>query len=308
MTKKDRKPEIARVDTATLDVGLFKLRSKNADPVKGQVLKKQRDDLLIEYASTYALNDVDLRIFVAALSLAEIQRDKDLFKKPKEKDKPGTQLELFDDFKTTGEATGMEAGYALISAYELATAAGLGWGSRQVKRISDSLTRMSNVRMTMRMEDRVMSGANMLSFAHLESKKPRDANIAIAISPHFAKALLGEARMYVQYSLTEMHQLQHPASVLIHSTMTSRLSLSSKRPVRTTTIKIDTLIDAIYEPTDSKAKYRDRRRNIKPALEELNNLPDWNVELDKDTLKITIQRTLHESQRKPKSVTKRKSG
>jgi hypothetical protein len=285
--KKSKLPEIAKTDRTTLDVGLFKIRSTHADPVKGEVLTREFESgLIAEYATTYALSDVDLRIFLAALSLAEIQHQYEDNKLDK-----GTQLDLFREFQALGQAKGLEAGYVTISTWELANASGIGWGGSQVKRITESLKRMSNVRATIRKGDRVMSGANMISFAHHENEENEaEAKIAIAISPHFAEAIFGVDNVpHIRVNLHEILQLEHPAAVIIHGMMSSRLSLRGKAARRHST-DIDKLTNRVYEKTDSASVIRNRRRKIQPALEEINMLPDWTVDYDSKTRQVTFER------------------
>lgn len=286
MAKKKLNPDLARIDPATPESGLFKVRSKTATHLKAEEFEHtiNTDDgpLLIKYATPYALNDTDMRIFLAAVGLCS--------EKPKKvgpKSESGSlQQNLWDKFLPMGEALKKSGSYTQTTSYALCKAAGLSWGKKTAERITESLTRMQSVTSTWRMGGRVTSGSRMISFAHDEDS----GELAIAVSPLFAQAILGNAERYIRVSLKEMRTLKHPASAIVHLIMTSRMSLGPRRKKRDLTISIDKLSDSVYGKATSEQQRRDRRRNLQPAFEELDQMDGWHVFYNIETGKVNFAR------------------
>jgi trimethylamine:corrinoid methyltransferase-like protein len=116
--------------------------------------------------------------------------------------------------------------------------------------------------------------------------------LALAISPHFAKAILGEANQYIQINLDEMRALKHPAATVLHMIISSRLNLGGKRKERETLIHIDNLAEAAYGPSTTKVQARGRRRQVVAALDELHKLDYWFINYHPKTHKVHIYRVL----------------
>lgn len=280
------KPNIARVDPHTPESGLFKVRPKNAPRLHAEefitVVETEDGPLEIKYATPYALNHVDLRIFLAAVGMCSADPEA-----LAQNDTEPAQKGLWDKFLTKGIATNMPAAKIKTTSYALAKAAGIAWGDRQAQRISDSLEKMASVSSTWRRGSKVTSGSQMLSFAHDEDSR----ELVIAISPHFAKAILGEANRYIQISLSEMRELKHPAATVLHMVISSRLGLGGKRKNREMFINIDKLAEACYGTSKNAEQTRQRRKQIAAALEELHQLDYWFTTYNPDTHKVHIHRT-----------------
>lgn len=280
-----KKPEIARIDAATPESRIFKVRPKGGPRLLAEEYTHtiQTDDgpLDIKFATPYPLNDVDLRIFLAAVGLCS-----DGPTSLNQNDAGPIQRHLWDTFVTTGEALGKEGAFTRTTSYALCQAAGLTWGKKTSQRITESLRRMTAVTSSWRRGNQETSGSRMLSYAHDEDS----GELALGISPLFAQAILGNAQRYVKVNLAEVRQLKHPASTIIHMIMSSRMGLGSKRKKRDLTISIDILTETVYGPHTSSAQKRERRKKIKPAFEELHSLGGWHVFYNLETGKVNFTR------------------
>lgn len=279
-------PKNARIDAATPETGLFKVRSKTAPRLKAEeftttVTPVGEEPIEVKYATPYALDDVDLRIYLAAVGLCS----KDPMKVNK-KSREETQKTLWDKFLPAHDALESDGAYTRTTSYALASAAGLGWGKNVPGRITESLEKMSHVFSTWRRGTRVMSGARMLSFAHDEDS----GELLIGISPLFAQAILGNAERYIRVSLEEMRTLKNPAASVIHMVMSSRLAMYKGTKQRDTTIGIDVLAETVYGTPSSAKQRRDRRASIQKAFEELDALKCWHVIYNPKTGKVNFTR------------------
>ena len=286
MAPRNQKPHLARVDAATPESGLFKVRPKSASRLKAEefstvVRPKDGPPIEVKYATPYALDDVDLRIYLAAVGLCAQEPDK-----VNKKSKDPTQKTLWDKFLPTHEALDSNGAYARTTSYALASAAGLGWGKNVPTRVTESLEKMSHVFSTWRIGSRVMSGARMISYAHDEES----AELAIGISPLFAQAILGNAKRYIQVSLEEMRTLKHPAASVVHLVMSSRLAMYKNTKKRDLSISIDVLAETVYGPPSSPKQKRDRRASIQKAFEELDAMKGWHVLYNPETGKVNFTR------------------
>jgi hypothetical protein len=280
-------PKIARMDAATPETQLFKVRPKNTPRLQAEECHHSiitNDGILdITYTTPFPLNDVDMRVFLAAVGLCSDEVETI--------NKNATELvqkNLWDKFLTEGEATNKNGSTARSTLYALAQAAGMGWSASVSKRVESALHRMSHVKSTYQSGKRKTSGSNMLSYnVDLES-----GELALAVSPHFASAILNNAQRFIKVNLSEMRELKHPASVIIHMIMTSRLSLGTgKRKKRDLTISIDKLADAVYGEATSSVQRRQRRANLKPSFEELDKLGGWHVFYDIENGKVNFTRS-----------------
>jgi len=268
---KRTKPRIARVDSHTPEIGLFKVRSKKGPRLQAEEYKRDLGDgIMLEYVTPYPLSDRDMLVFVAAIGICT--------KSPHAIDATAKEIQktLWDRFLTEGAAVDREAASARTTAYAIAEAAGLGWGGDQSKQIGESLKRLSSVSAFWRKGSRTMSASRLLSYAHDEES----GELAIGVSPMLAKAILGSSRVYTRVSLDEMRQLSHPAARILHLVLSNRLNVGGSVKKRDHSFRIDALANAAYGEPSSPAVKRKRRGYIRKALEELGSLSDWLVTIN----------------------------
>lgn len=292
--RKKKKPLVARVDPYTPESGLFRVRPKNAPRLESheytKVITKTEDGELlpepfeIRYTTPYGMNHVDMRIFYAAVALCCAD--------PQELRASDTEdANLWSRFLAVGNAGKMPAARTRTTSYQLCKTAGVNFGGNQARRASESLEKLAAVSTSWRQGKRVAAGANMLSFIHDEETK----ELEIAVSPLLAKAIFGEAGRYLSLSIEEMHQLKHPAAVIMHATLTNRLGVGgSKGAVAWKVLSLDSLARIAYGKTADVDLMRERRKQIRAALEELDKLGLWFVGYGrgKDGKKVVISRCL----------------
>lgn len=253
----------ARLDLVTPQSGLFRVvsdspRSRRV-PAGGFRWEVEHDGVVTEFRAGGQLTATEWRVLLAAAALAGLDGER-----------VGASTDnasaLWSGLASQGVAAGRDGLRLVTSAYALLREAGLTDGGDNRRRLTESLTRLATVRQFLRQCAKVISGANLLSFAHDEES----GNLVILLSAQVARAALGESKQHARVSLTEVRQLSTPAAVILHGVLSARMRVGGRA-----TYHLDTLADLAYGPTDHPATRRSRRRSITTAVADLAKLVAW---------------------------------
>ncbi len=263
----------------TPQVGLFRASSGNPKdhqpgPANGIVYRQVHDGVEVHYRAAGQMDATDWKHFLAVAALAGMDGDRI----NRESEEPPLPT-LWDRFLSEGVAARKDGLRLRTTAYALLREAGLTDTGPNRKRLSESLMRLSMVRQFMRKGTRVMSGANLLSFAHDEDS----GELSIGLSPQMARTILGESKQFVRISLEDVRALKDSAAVILHAVLSARLRPGDRRPA---VYHLDTLGVAAYGPTDNASTRRNRRPKVREALAALGGLPQWRVMEDGDKVCI----------------------
>lgn len=265
----------ARIDPITSQIGLFRATSDNPKdqmpgPPNGIVYQQIHDGIEVQFRAAGQMDATDWRHFLAIAALSGM----DANRLNKESDTPPMPT-LWDRFVTEGIALRKDGLHLKTTAYALLREAGLTDTGSNRKRLSESLVRLSMVRQFLRKGTKIMSGANLISFAHDEDS----GELSIGLSPQMARTILGESKQHVRINLEDVRALKDSAAVILHAVLSARLRPGDRRPA---VYYIDTLALAAFGPTDNASTKRNRRPKIKEALAALGTLPQWRVHVTDD--------------------------
>jgi hypothetical protein len=284
----------ARLDVITPQAGLFRVvpdnpRSRPTAPLDGYRYQVEHDGMMIGFRSVAQLTATDWKFFVSVCALAGL--DGQRF--------DGTAADpplplLWSGFGSEGIAASRAALRLRTTAYAVLAELGLTDGGDNRRRLTEALIRLSVVRQFLWKGSRVVSGANLLSFAHDEAS----GELLVGLSPQVARTALGESKQHTRVSLEEVRRLFHPAALIIHAALSARLRVGDSRSA---TYHLDTLGELAYGPTAHPATRRSRRRSLRRALGELGQLPGWSCALKGHLVSIrrlsgaeaTTRRTAH---------------
>jgi hypothetical protein len=262
----------ATLDPITPQSGLFRAVADNPKlrPKGGVVLEREHDGMRIQYRASNQCDHVDWRTFLAIAAMSGI--DGERFN-ARDVDPPLPTL--WDRFLTQGVAETKDGLRLRTTSYAILKEAGLTDTGPNRKRLTETLIRLSSVRQFLFKGSRVVSGSNLLSFAHDEDS----GELAIALSPQMARTILGESKQFVRVSLADVRTLKDSAAVILHGVFSARLRPRDSRPA---SYHVDTLADLAFGPTTNAATRRKRRGRIKEALADLARLPQWQTLYDEE--------------------------
>ena len=259
-----------RLDPVTPQVGLFRAVSDNPNdkapsPKNGIVYQQIHDGVEVQFRAAGQCDATDWRHFLAVAALSGLEGER--FNASSNTQPLATLWERFLSEGTASERDGLRL---RTTAYAILREAGFTDTGPNRKRLTETLMRLSTVRQFLRKGNRVLSSANLLSFAHDEDS----GELSIGLSPQMARTILGESKQHVRISLSDVRALEHPAAVILHGVLSARLRPGDRRPA---IYGLDTLATAAYGPSDNATTSRTRRSRIRKALDDLNRLPQWRV-------------------------------
>lgn len=284
---KKLQPNVARIDRATPKSEIFRVLPKdNIEKRKRLVAvvklqSKTGSETEVRFVAPYELDHMDQRVYLALVGLMSMQKP-DLVK-------PGSsdalQKNLWDKFFPENlTADYLRAPRIRTTILGIAKAAGITWGKGVKERILGSLDRLSMATAKIQNGNHIMS-ANMISYAvDTESQE-----IAAAVSPLLASAILGEARQYIRVNLEEMRALKHPASTVLHLWLTARHVGPGAN--KDQTYSIDKLAEIAYGKPENDQQKRERRKSLRTALVELDMLQMWSIALNSETGRVNISKS-----------------
>lgn len=257
----------ALTDTVTPISGLFRAVEKGKKRLEASQVHFSHDGVDHTYTLAFRLGPEEWRLLIACCALAGL--DGDRFNS-------GTmdsrQLTLWDHFLTEAHAKRRDGLNFRTTAYALLREVGVQDSGQNRRILSDQLERLSMVFETMRKGGKVMSGSRLLGYAHDEES----GELSIGLSPHMARAILGEAKQYTRISLVEVRALDRDIAVLLHAYFSSRI-----RAGKDARFPLDTLVGVVYGEDEVPAKTKEKRRlRVREALLTFNKLTTWRVGLD----------------------------
>ena len=257
----------ALMDITTPGSGLFRIAEKGRPKLEATQVSVLHDGVEITYTSAFRLGADDWKLLVAIAGLAGI--DKDPFQGPGSGDPH--QLTLWDHFLSHGEASKRTALRLRTTAYALLREIGLADSGQNRRNLSASLERLANVIQTFRRDQKVMSGAHLLGYAHDEES----GELVIGLSPQMARTILGESRQYVRISLVELRKLG-PLASLLQAYFSARI-----RPGTSSSFRLDDLVEITYGPeTVAPSTLRKRRERVREALLSFAGWTTWQISLN----------------------------
>lgn len=279
-------PYTASLDRATPNARLFKVLSKEDESNRKRLeahtyfTNEDKSQTAVKYVAPYELDATDLRVYLAVMGLSKLSHERT--------SSATTDIQLkslWNEMRMVALPREYnEAAVLRTNTHEICRAAGMKWGQDVPKRIYAALDRLGAVTAKFTNGSRSMS-SNMLRYAYDED----DGKISVMISPLFATALLDNPHQHLKASLHEMRQLKKHASIILHFYLT--ILHSGPRGKGHKTYKLDTLCEAVYgQPRDDRQK-TDRRKLIRPALDELSKLEFWQIARNDETNKVSICRS-----------------
>jgi hypothetical protein len=135
-----------------------------------------------------------------------------------------------------------------------------------IRRVKESLIRMSNVTIVITKDTQSLS-FSLLSFGIDE----KDKRIFVGLNPRIAEVVLGIQRSHTRIELTEVRQLRTDAALLIHL----RLCGWVKRK-KLCKVALDTLCGYVWQDEAAFETLKKRRQTIRKALAEIIEV-GWTV-------------------------------
>ena len=255
--------EYARHDPALALVSLFRPLYDTKDRPGGLSIETQHGGLHLKFAIWQALDARDQLVLLTAIGLAGIS-GQELYADTQN----GKGQQLWQNLEPSRQAEDDRAIVITTSRYRMLKAIGEGKGGKNYDSLEDCLERLSNVGCRARKEGYDWS-MRLLSY----SLSP-DETLHIALNSRFAAALTGH---YVHVSLHERQKLNKDPAKLAHAWLSAWL-----RPGRTQRISLDKLSEKVWgEATgNTDSAIRKRRQRIKEAIDEINNLNGWRIEVE----------------------------
>ncbi len=267
----------ARTDIATPSAGLFRIAEKGKSREEATFVRVEHGGFEVTYATPWRLGAEDWQAFVVLCALAGL--DGKLINSESR-----DQLQLWDKFLADGLAAKGDSMRIRTTGYAVLRELGKHSGGKDYKELAASLERLASVTQTFKKGNKSASGSRLISYAFDEDS----GELAIGLSHHMAKAILGESAQYVRISLTEMRALENQASVLLQAIFSARI-----RPGSSAKYHLDTLAGHIYGKAKgdnaSAATIRKRRQRVKDALRSMSDHTTWQIGFDANNI-ATVHR------------------
>jgi len=265
----------ARTDIATPSAGLFRIAEKGKSREEATFVRVEHGGFEVTYATPWRLGAEDWQVFVVICALAGLDG------KLMNSESSGDQLQLWDKFLADGLAAKGDSLRIRTTGYAVTRELGKAKGGTAYKELAGSLERLASVTQTFKKGNKSASGSRLISYAFDEDS----GEIAIGLSHHMAKAILGESAQHVRISLVEMRSLDNQAAVLLQAIFSARI-----RPGAFAKYHLDTLAGYIYGKAKvSPATLRKRRQRIKEALYGMAEWTTWQITVDPNSV-ATVHR------------------
>lgn len=273
---KSPRTTFARTDIATPSAGLFRIAEKGKSREEATFVRVEHDGLEVTYSTPWRLGAEDWQVFLVLCALAGL--DGKLISAGSK----GDQLHLWDKFLADGLASKGEALRIRTTGYAVTRELGKVKGGTAYKELAGSLERLASVTQTFKKGNKSASGSRLISFAFDEGS----GELAVGLSHHMAKAILGESAQHVRISLVEMRSLDNQAAVLMQAVFSARI-----RPGASLRYHLDTLASYIYGKSDevSPPTIRKRRQRIKEALFAMSEWTTWQITVNSNNI-ATVHR------------------
>lgn len=278
LTKSHIKPPrttFARTDIATPVSGLFRIAEKGKSRLEATEVVVEHDGYEISYTTPWRLGAEDWQVFLVLCGLAGLD-GKLINGKGR-----GDQLQLWDQFLADGLASKGDSLRVRTTGYAVLRELGKHPGGKDYKELAESLKRLASVFQHLRKGTKSASGSRLISYAFDENS----GELAVGLSHHMAKAILGESAQHVRISLVEMRTLDNQIAVLLQAIFSARI-----RPGASVNYHLDTLAAHIYGKGEvAAATLRKRRQRVKEALSSLFEWTTWQVSVNSNNV-ATVHR------------------
>lgn len=269
----------ARVDPShCLTDGLFRPLKRESQAGKGLDVSYIYRDYTLRWINYKVLGITDQSVFLAVHRLASEKGRQE--RVGISHDNP-IMLDVRKALKLDLEATSLDCLVLETSLYEIAKTIGIADSGTNLNRIRDSLLNLSFVSFVIyRGNDSKQPFWKANLFSELAGV---DGKIIVGINPMLSKALVGDQCTYI--SMLEQRTLNTDVAKRLHLWISSwsRHGVSTK-------IGIDTLIPHVWGDSAEGNTLWSRRRTLRKAIGELNNLHGWSCIEDQDSGMVIIKR------------------
>jgi len=167
-----------------------------------------------------------------------------------------------------------------VTAYSLLIDAGLHDNSKDYKRLMDMMTELASMTVY-RTVGKKGGISRLVSFRHDGDK------MVVSLNWRLADAIFGHQN--IQVSLHERMQLKSPISKILHAWLSAHIRLG-RSLMEGQGVMVDTLCKHVWGE-DQKSVARDtaskRRKQVKDALKEINNLDGWIATVERSKCFVT---------------------
>jgi hypothetical protein len=215
-------------------------------------------DVSLQFVGFQPLGVDDMRFLQGIVALAGPHG---LILAPEPTTEAGRQLRLFLDPRLA--AAQQDALVVRSSMSHLLKLVGLTDGGDNIKGLKASLKRMANVTVY------VTKNRQEASF-HLLSYVFDDNELLVAVNPRIAEAILGRIP-HTRIEINEVRELKSDVACLIHQWLCAWIDPGEKKRIGLTTI-----IRYLWEETENAKTMQKRRRCVRKALAEFENI-GWKI-------------------------------
>lgn len=265
--------DFAQVDPTLFGLSLFTPFQKGTRKQTVEVAEQVGDEK-ITVTSAYRLGAEDLSILLGILAIAG-QETRGKVLRPAEKEAHRAIIE--QHLQAVGEALAAEHVSIETTIAELLEYAGLTDAGRNFEHTADKLHRLRGVyysreRIRGNVRERLSGASENLLFYRVTE----DGALKITLCDRLSRAILGKPFKMVW--LPDFRALRGSVARILFV----RLSVIV-RPGDTVSLTYDRLVDLVYDETPnglSGQQMKDRRRALREAIAEINELPSWDALAD----------------------------
>lgn len=257
---KPLKTEFALTDHAIPRSGLFRChsRTKVDSRLSASRFKIEWKGSEYTYVSPFLLDARDWKTFVTLCALAGVCQ----------------KIEESDDdvrhrLQLSGWYRNRQVARVETSQFQLLAEMGRNHAKSDYGFLRESLSRLSHVTISVRTnEGRVIGGCSLLSYEHDKDL----SKIVVVLAPLASQKLLNLSDQYLKLSMIELRSLRREPAILLHAHLASRIKADQSMK-----LNIDDLAQGVFgQPTDAN-QVRDRRRTVKGALRDLEQI-GWKID------------------------------
>ena len=269
----------ARVDPShCLTDGLFRPLKRESLEDKSLRVSYVFKDYILKWVNYCPLSIADQSVFLAIHRLAS---EKGRFERVGNSHDNPMMLDVRTALKLDLEATNLDCLVLETSTYEIAKVIGISDGGNNLKKIKDSLLKLSCVSLIIY---RGKEHKDPFWKANLFSQLAGiDGKIVVGINPMLSRALAGEQSTYV--NMREQRDLKSEVSKRLHVWLSSWIRHNESKKVG-----LDVLAPHVWGDECEQNKLRKRRSYLRNAINEINNLEGWSCVEDKVSGFVTIKR------------------